>query len=108
MRRRVLLSGVLALAACSESGPDQVEALAEITKSIRSQYPMNEKRLQGLLFQESNDLADGRFEVFVQYDLVANMPDYGLFGTQFAAGYKTHIEKERYVFKRGPRGWVLE
>ncbi len=98
----------IALTSCSDPGPGQPEALAQIANRIRAPYQMGEKQLQNLAYKSVKDIGDGRVAVFVDYDLTGTMPELGLFTTTFLPGFKVHTEGERYVFRQSDAGWKLE
>lgn len=111
-RRQATRRGLLAVAAlvgaCSQSGPEKAAALADIADRIRARFAPGEQRLENLVFKSSKDLGGGRSAVFVSYDLVATMPEIGLFNTVVKSGERSHVDGERYIFVRSSAGWTLE
>jgi hypothetical protein len=103
----------MALAAgCSSKGPDHEDALQQIAERIRASFPMDEQRLENVTFKKSTEISGGRYAVFVDYDLVATLPDLSSLSLTTSVGARTHIVDERYVFARSGltegRAWVLE
>ncbi len=108
-RRRAIFVPVLVwLAGCSSSGPGEAEALQQIGERIRAGFGVGEKQLANLSYKNGLDLGDGRYAVAVQYDLIATMPEMGLFNTQVRPGQINHVSDERYVFVRSGGEWKLE
>jgi hypothetical protein len=115
-RRLLLAAGgwmIVALAAgCSSNGPDHEEAVQQIAERIRASFPMDEQRLENLTFKKATEIAGGHYAVFVDYDLVATLPDLSSLSAPTSVGTRTHIVDERYVFARSSltegRAWVLE
>jgi len=104
---------LVALAAgCSSNGPDHAEALQQIAERIRTSFPMDEKRLENVTFKKATAMPDGRYAIFVDYDLVATLPDLSTMSAPTAVGTRTHIVGERYMFARSSlaegRAWVLQ
>ena len=110
-RRAVLVSSglaTLALGGCWFSEPDRAEALALISDRIRAGFGPGEKMLANLIFRKGDELDDGRYEVFVDYELVSTMAEVGLFNTALRAGERQPVLAERYVFVRAGGDWVLQ
>ena len=108
--RRMMLGmgATVMVAGCSASGPDQADALDQIAARIRAGFAVGEKTLANLAYTKGGELADGRYEVFVDYDLISAIPEIGLFGRQARSGERAHVSGERYVFVRSSAGWTLE
>jgi hypothetical protein len=99
---------VIALAACSGAGPEKADALDQILQRLRQNITVGEQRIDNLAYHAGKNLGDGRYEVTVDYDLVALAPTMGLFNTVNSRGSSQHVEAERYVFAKSSTGWVLE
>ena len=102
------LAVVVALPACSSSGPEQADALDQIMQRLRQNITAGEQRIDNLAYNEGTDLGDGRYEVTVDYDIVALAPSMGLFNTVNRSGSVQHVEAESYIFVKSSKGWVLE
>ena len=115
-RRPLLAAGGLILAAllagCSSKGPDHEDAVQQIAERIRQSFPMDEQRLENVTFKKVTELSGSRYAVFVDYDLVATLPDLSSLSVTTSVGSRTHIIDERYVFARSSltegRAWLLE
>ena len=99
---------VAALAACSSSGPEKADALDQIMQHLRQAITVGEQRIDNLAYHAGKDLGGGRYEVTVDYDIVALAPTMGLFNTVNSRGSTQHVDAERYVFVSSNKGWVLE
>jgi hypothetical protein len=102
------LAAMSALAACSKSAPEQADALDQIMQRLRQTITAGEQRIDNLAYKSGHDLGGGRYEMFVDYDVVTLVPTMGLFNTVNGRGSLQHVEGERYVFVSGTKGWVLE
>lgn len=103
-----MLALVLVPPACSDSGPGEPEALAQIAQRIRGSYEMGTKRLDNLTYKEGKSDANGRYMVVVDYELISNVPEIDLFGNVGKAGTKMATTDERYWFRKGRNGWELD
>lgn len=109
-RRRGLMAvaALVLLAGCSPSGPEEAEALQQISDRIRAGFSVGEKQLTNLVYKSGIDQGSGRFVVLVDYDLISTVPDTGVFSTQERAGQSTHVSEERHVFVKSGGDWRLE
>ena len=96
------------VAACSSEGPEKAEALELILQRLRQNITAGEQRIDNLVYHEGKSLGGGRFEVTVNYDIVAMAATIGLFNTVNSRGSVQHIDAERYVFTKSAKGWTLE
>lgn len=103
----IAITLALPLAACSDSGPDQADALDQITQHLRQGYPTGEKRIDKVTFVSGKLAPDGRYEMLVDYDLVTVMTSLDLFNTVNKPGTTDHIEGERFIFAKSDHGWML-
>jgi hypothetical protein len=99
---------MLGLGGCWVSEPDRAEALAMISTRIRAGFGPGEKMLANLQFRKGDDLGDGRYEMFVDYELVSTMAEVGLFNTALRVGEHQPVLAERYVFVHDGGEWVLQ
>jgi hypothetical protein len=102
------LAAMSVLSACSKSGPERADALDQIMQRLRQTVTAGEQRIDNLVYKSGHDLGGGRYEVLVDYDVVALAPTMGLFNTVNGRGSIQHVEAERYVFASGGKGWALE
>jgi uncharacterized membrane-anchored protein len=105
--RRAVLLLALAATRCS-SGPDRAEALAIIAQRIKTSFVPGEKAMSNLVYRKSEELTDGSYAVFVDYELVSTIPQIGMFNTAVKAGEREAILAERYIFVRTAGDWVLQ
>lgn len=97
----------LAVTGCA-GGPDQSEALALIATRIRTSFGPGEKAVSNLVYREGEELTDGRYAVFVDYELLSTLRQIGPFNTLVKAGDREPILAERYIFVRAGDDWVLQ
>lgn len=109
-RAFLVLAGLatLALTGCWFTEPDRAEALALISARIRSGFGPGERLLANLAFRRGKEAGDGRYEMFVDYELVSTMAEIGLFNTAMRVGERQPVLAERYVFLRTGGDWVLQ
>lgn len=109
-RRRLALCIALALAApaCSDTGPGEAEALAQIAQRIRGTYELGTRRLENLAYKSGKSDPDGRYVVIVDYELIANLPEIDMFGIVGKAGARAATTDERYWFRKTRNGWELD
>ncbi len=105
--RRAVLLLALAATRCS-GGPDRIEALALIAQRIRTSFGPGEKTMSNLVYRKSEELTDGSYAVFVDYELISAIPQVGLFNTAVKAGEREAILAERYIFVRAEGDWVMQ
>ena len=79
-----------------------------IAQRIKTSFGPGEKAMSNLIYRKSEEMPDGNYALFVDYELVSTIPQVGLFNTAVRAGERETILAERYIFVRAGGDWVLQ
>ena len=107
-RRRVSVFALaVLLAGCSDPGPEDADAVDQITQHLRKQLENSGQTVNNVTFKSGRRSGE-QYIVLVDYELLTVIAGIGTFSGQTRRGDVAPVENEQYVFVRTNKGWRLD